>query len=175
MIEFRNVSKHYLTPTSRKVVLDRLSLTLPAGSKVGVLGRNGAGKSTLLGMIAGIVRPDAGSIRCTEAISWPLGLGGSFHPPAHRRPERALRGADLRHGYRRADRLRRRLRRDRRVHEHAGAHLFQRHEGPARLRHVDGHRLRLVPHRRADRGRRQAASRRSRWRCSATASRTPGC
>ena len=80
MIEFDNVSKHYLTPSSRKVVLDRLSLTLPTGSKVGVLGRNGAGKSTLLGMIAGIVRPDAGSIRCTEAISWPLGLGGSFHP-----------------------------------------------------------------------------------------------
>ena len=80
MIEFRNVSKHYLTPTSRKVVLDRLSLTLPAGSKVGVLGRNGAGKSTLLGMIAGLVQPDAGSIRRRGAISWPLGLGGSFHP-----------------------------------------------------------------------------------------------
>jgi len=79
MIEFRNVSKYYLTPSSRKVVLDRLTLTLPAGSKVGVLGRNGAGKSTMLGMIAGIVRPDSGSIRCTEAISWPLGLGGSFH------------------------------------------------------------------------------------------------
>jgi capsular polysaccharide transport system ATP-binding protein len=80
LIEFRNVSKHYLTPSSRKVILDRLNLTLPTGAKVGVLGRNGAGKSTMLGMIAGIVRPDAGSIRCTEAISWPLGLGGSFHP-----------------------------------------------------------------------------------------------
>jgi capsular polysaccharide transport system ATP-binding protein len=80
MIEFRNVSKHYLTPSSRKVILDRLNLTLPTGAKVGVLGRNGAGKSTMLGMIAGIVRPDAGSIRCTESISWPLGLGGSFHP-----------------------------------------------------------------------------------------------
>ena len=79
MIEFRNVSKYYLTTTSRKVVLDRLNLTLPSGSKVGVLGRNGAGKSTLLGMVAGIVRPDSGSIRCPEAISWPLGLGGSFH------------------------------------------------------------------------------------------------
>jgi capsular polysaccharide transport system ATP-binding protein len=80
MIEFRNVSKHYFTPTSRKVVLDHLTLTLPAGAKVGVLGRNGAGKSTLLGMIAGIVRPDSGEIRRHAAISWPLGLGGSFHP-----------------------------------------------------------------------------------------------
>jgi capsular polysaccharide transport system ATP-binding protein len=80
MIEFRDVSKAYLTPTRRKVVLDRLSLTLPAGSKVGVLGRNGAGKSTLLGMIAGIVQPDAGEIRRDASISWPLGLGGSFNP-----------------------------------------------------------------------------------------------
>ena len=62
------------------MIVDRLTLTLPAGAKVGVLGRNGAGKSTLLGMIAGLVRPDAGAIRRHGAISWPLGLGGSFHP-----------------------------------------------------------------------------------------------
>ena len=80
MIEFRNVSKYYLTPTRRKVVLDRLDLTLPDGAKVGVLGRNGAGKSTLLGMVAGIVQPDSGKIRRPAAISWPLGLGGSFSP-----------------------------------------------------------------------------------------------
>ena len=79
MIEFRNVSKTYLTPSSRKVVLDRFSLTLPAGAKVGVLGRNGAGKSTMLGMVAGVVRPDAGRIVRHGAISWPLGFGGSFH------------------------------------------------------------------------------------------------
>jgi capsular polysaccharide transport system ATP-binding protein len=79
MIEFRHVSKHYLTPTSRKVVLDDLTLTLPAGAKVGVLGRNGAGKSTLLGMIAGITRPNRGEIRRHAAISWPLGFGGSYH------------------------------------------------------------------------------------------------
>jgi capsular polysaccharide transport system ATP-binding protein len=80
MIEFRNLSKEYRTPHGRKVIVDRLTLTLPAGAKVGVLGRNGAGKSTLIGMIAGLVQPDAGSIRRHGAISWPLGLGGSFHP-----------------------------------------------------------------------------------------------
>jgi capsular polysaccharide transport system ATP-binding protein len=80
MIEFRDVSKHFLTTHGRKVVLDRLTLTLPAGKKVGVLGRNGAGKSTLLGMVAGVSRPSSGEIRRHARISWPLGFGGSFHP-----------------------------------------------------------------------------------------------
>lgn len=80
MIEFRDVSKYYLTPTSRKVVLDHLNLVLPAGAKVGVLGRNGAGKSTLLSMISGTNRPSSGEIRRHASISWPLGFAGSFHP-----------------------------------------------------------------------------------------------
>jgi len=79
VIEFVNVSKHYLTPTRRKVVLDRMTLTLPYGTKVGLLGRNGAGKSTLLGMVAGVVQPNSGEIRRHGAMSWPLGFGGSFH------------------------------------------------------------------------------------------------
>ena len=79
MIEFRNVSKFYYTPSSRKVVLDHLTLTLPWGAKVGVLGRNGAGKTTLLGMVAGTVQPASGEIRRHGAISWPLGFGGSAH------------------------------------------------------------------------------------------------
>ncbi len=80
MIEFRNVSKHFVTTHGRKVVLDHLTLTLPAGKKIGILGRNGAGKSTLLGMVAGVSRPSSGEIRRHASISWPLGFGGSFHP-----------------------------------------------------------------------------------------------
>lgn len=79
MIEFRNVSKYYLTTTSRKVIVDHLNLTLPWGSKVGLLGRNGAGKTTLMAMVAGTVQPVTGQIRRTGAISWPLGFGGAFH------------------------------------------------------------------------------------------------
>jgi capsular polysaccharide transport system ATP-binding protein len=79
MIELRNVSKAYRTPRGWKVIVDRLDLDLPTGAKVGVLGRNGAGKSTLIGMLAGLVRPDSGSIRREGSISWPLGLGGSFN------------------------------------------------------------------------------------------------
>ena len=78
MIEFRDVSKSYLTQRSRKVVVDHLTLTLPAGTKIGLLGRNGAGKSTMIGMIAGTVKPDTGRIRRQGSISWPLGFAGSF-------------------------------------------------------------------------------------------------
>jgi capsular polysaccharide transport system ATP-binding protein len=79
MIEFDNVSKYFRTPRGRKCVLDHLTLTLPAGARVGVLGRNGAGKSTLLGMVAGIVKPSSGAIRRHAGVSWPLGLGGAAH------------------------------------------------------------------------------------------------
>jgi len=80
MIEFRNVTKYYPTPHGRKVVLDDLTLTLPPGTKLGVLGRNGAGKSTFLSMIGGTTRPNRGEIRRHASISWPLGFGGTFHP-----------------------------------------------------------------------------------------------
>lgn len=40
-----------------------LSLSLPRGQVLGLLGVNGAGKSTTLSMIAGALRPDSGSIR----------------------------------------------------------------------------------------------------------------
>ena len=80
MIEFRNVSKYYPTPHGRKVVLENLNLTLPAGTKLGVLGRNGAGKSTLIGMIGGTTKPNRGEIRRHASISWPLGFRGTFHP-----------------------------------------------------------------------------------------------
>ena len=79
MIEFRGVSKWYHTPHGRKIVLDGLDLTLPPGTKLGVLGRNGAGKSTLLGMIGGTIKPNRGEIVKHAAISWPLGLGGAYH------------------------------------------------------------------------------------------------
>jgi capsular polysaccharide transport system ATP-binding protein len=79
MIEFRNVSKYYLTNTGRKVIVDGLTLALPFGAKVGLLGRNGAGKTTLMAMVAGTVQPVTGEIRRTGAISWPLGFGGTYH------------------------------------------------------------------------------------------------
>ena len=44
------------------VLLDRISLTIRPGEKVGVIGDNGSGKSTLLRLLAGRERPDNGSV-----------------------------------------------------------------------------------------------------------------
>jgi len=59
--------------------MEDVTLTLPRGRSVGLLGRNGAGKSTLLRMIGGSVLPDKGRIVRGAKISWPLGFGGGFH------------------------------------------------------------------------------------------------
>ncbi|MBX6320752.1 MAG: ABC-F family ATP-binding cassette domain-containing protein [Rhodospirillaceae bacterium] len=45
-----------------RTLLDRASLFIPAGHKVGLVGRNGTGKSTLLKLIAGVLQPDGGTI-----------------------------------------------------------------------------------------------------------------
>ncbi|MEM9845080.1 MAG: ATP-binding cassette domain-containing protein, partial [Pseudomonadota bacterium] len=61
-------------------MIDALSLSLPVGKSLALLGRNGAGKSTLLQLIAGTLKPDSGYIRSAGTISWPVGFAGSFHP-----------------------------------------------------------------------------------------------
>src|SRR5687768_9771188 len=49
-------------------LLEGASLSLPAGSKAGFVGRNGAGKTTLFRAVAGDVMPDAGSISLPKGV-----------------------------------------------------------------------------------------------------------
>ena len=79
MIRFKNLSKSFWTKEGYKVVADNITLEIPSGLSVGLLGRNGAGKSTLMEMIGGTVEPDAGSIETSGTVSWPVGFAGSFH------------------------------------------------------------------------------------------------
>lgn len=80
MIRLENVTKTFVLEGRRKVLFENVSLDLPDGASVALLGRNGAGKSTLLQMIAGTMDPTEGRILSTGRISWPVGFAGSFHP-----------------------------------------------------------------------------------------------
>lgn len=79
MIRLENVTKSYRLRHGRKYVMRNVTLTLPRGKSIGLLGRNGAGKSTLLRMIGGSILPDEGNIIRKVAVSWPLGFSGGFH------------------------------------------------------------------------------------------------
>jgi len=57
-IEIRQLNKRFGTT----VVCDNLSLDIPSGELVALLGPSGSGKTSLLRMIAGLERPDSGSV-----------------------------------------------------------------------------------------------------------------
>jgi putative ABC transport system ATP-binding protein len=63
LIELRDVTKSYQRDSLEIPVLDRLSLTVPEGDFLGLMGPSGSGKSTLLNLLAGIDRPTRGTIR----------------------------------------------------------------------------------------------------------------
>ncbi|MCB6416772.1 ATP-binding cassette domain-containing protein, partial [Faecalimonas umbilicata] len=58
LLAFENVSKSYgATPA-----LENVSLDIPAGKIVGLLGPNGSGKTTLIKLINGLLQPDQGRV-----------------------------------------------------------------------------------------------------------------
>lgn len=62
MIEVRDVQK-WIQNGSRKVeILKGISLSIPAGQFVAIVGASGSGKSTLLGLLAGLDTPSSGEI-----------------------------------------------------------------------------------------------------------------
>jgi ATP-binding cassette subfamily B protein len=72
-------------PGTTRKVLDDVSLTLPAGTVVAIVGENGAGKTTLVKLLAKLYEPTAGAILVDDAplgrmpaAAWRARLAGAF-------------------------------------------------------------------------------------------------
>lgn len=64
VIEAKEVTKGY----GDRLLMDRVSFSVPPGAIVGIVGPNGAGKTTLFRMITGQEQPDSGTIRLGETV-----------------------------------------------------------------------------------------------------------
>jgi ABC-type polysaccharide/polyol phosphate transport system ATPase subunit len=69
-----------LRPDETFTALADVSLTVPKGQTLGVIGRNGSGKSTLLKLVAGIAKPSSGMVKVDGRVSALIELGAGFHP-----------------------------------------------------------------------------------------------
>ncbi len=72
VVSIRDVTHHY----GKVLSLDRISVEIPTGIMVGIIGPDGAGKSTLLGLMAGSKKMQEGQIDV---------LGGDMRQLRHRR------------------------------------------------------------------------------------------
>jgi len=61
-LEIKNVSKGFDVNSGRTQVLRDINLSIEKGEIVAIVGYSGAGKTTLISLIAGLIRPDAGSL-----------------------------------------------------------------------------------------------------------------
>lgn len=62
MIELKNVTKIYGKKKNQFVALSDVSLRIPTGVSVAILGKSGSGKSTLMHAISGLDRPQKGEV-----------------------------------------------------------------------------------------------------------------
>lgn len=109
-VRFDGVSKRYRLregkrwrPARRRDfwAVREVSLEVPHGETLGVIGRNGAGKSTLLKLLSRITAPTAGTITLTGRLAALIEVGSGFHPELTGRENLFLSGAIL--GMRRAE------------------------------------------------------------------------
>lgn len=74
ILSLNNVSKSFTCSrtgfvTPSRTLIEKLSLKILRGEKIGIIGKNGSGKSTLLKMMLGEIKPDSGTVKPARDIS----------------------------------------------------------------------------------------------------------
>ncbi|WP_435736354.1 ABC transporter ATP-binding protein [Cellulosimicrobium sp. PMB13] len=87
-VDARNLTKSYRRKHGTTVAVDDVSLVAAEGEILGILGPNGAGKTTTVEMVAGVRRPDGGSVRVA-----------GLDPFTERAAVRRVLGVQLQSGY----------------------------------------------------------------------------
>jgi lipopolysaccharide transport system ATP-binding protein len=60
--------------------LREVSIDVPRGARLGIVGRNGAGKTTLLKLVCGNFAPSGGTLEVNGGVQALMGAGIGFHP-----------------------------------------------------------------------------------------------
>lgn len=68
------------TPSKEFAALTDISLDVPRGHRIGIVGRNGAGKTTLLKLICGNFAPTSGEVEVNGTVQALMNIGLGFHP-----------------------------------------------------------------------------------------------
>lgn len=68
------------TPFKEFSALSDISLEVPRGHRIGIVGRNGAGKTTLLKLICGNFAPTSGKVEVNGTVQALMNIGLGFHP-----------------------------------------------------------------------------------------------
>jgi ABC-type polysaccharide/polyol phosphate transport system ATPase subunit len=84
--------------------VDGVTIDVPQGSTLGIVGHNGAGKTTLLKLIAGVIEPTSGSVRVKARMGALIDLFVGFHQELTGRENLYLLGAVYGFGRREMDR-----------------------------------------------------------------------
>jgi len=79
ILQFEDLVKGFWVDGVWRPVIRGLTLALPRGRALALLGRNGAGKTTLMDLVAGNLRPDRGRILRAGQVSFPVGFSAGFH------------------------------------------------------------------------------------------------